>query len=78
MTQDNADVPVRADRLKAGERFQVAGIEYQIVSVDLNRSNPWATVVRLTAVRPDGTSSLELKLLDDDWLILTHKIPSEW
>ena len=75
---NNADTPVRADHLKAGERFHVAGIEYQIVSVTRDTSDRPRMIVYIYAVRPDGTSGLNLELLDGDWLTLTHKIPDEW
>ena len=69
--------PVCASRLKAGERFQVAGLEYSMVSVTINGDGPEAAI-RIDAVRPDGTGQLYWYLRGDDWVTLTHRIPDEW
>ena len=70
----------RADRVKAGERFQLAGLEYTAWSVtllDLGRQQSVVAVL-LEAVRPDGSSRLSVELRGDDWLTMTYRIPDEW
>lgn len=69
--------PVCAVRLKAGERFRVAGLEYSMVSVTIDGDGPGASI-RIWAVRPDGTGRLDWYLRGDDWVTLTHRIPDEW
>ena len=70
-------LPIRADWIKAGERFQVAGLEYHIVSVWINRDSPMASI-QIEAVRGGGTGRLDWFLQEDDWVTLTHRIPDEW
>ena len=68
----------RADHVKAGERFQLAGLEYTIWSVTVGNQQPVAAVL-LEAVRPDRTDSrLAVELFGDDWLTMTYRIPDEW
>jgi hypothetical protein len=68
---------VRADQMKAGERFQAAGLEYQAIAVTVNTEGVWP-VVKVEAVRPDGTGHLVVRFGGDDWVTLTKRIPDDW
>jgi len=65
------------DQIKAGDRFQAAGLEYQAISVTINRDGVWP-VIKVEAVRPDGTGHLVVRFSGDDWVSLTKRIPDDW
>jgi len=68
---------ILADQINAGDRFQAAGLEYQAIAVTINRDAVWP-VIKVEAVRPDGTGHLVVRFGVDDWVSLTKRIPDNW